>query len=60
MISKDVLDAQVLLELPTRELMSLTAANGAGLGSRLGDIIQLFLLPILPVRDPIPFAAPFA
>jgi hypothetical protein len=60
MISQAVLDAQVLLELPARELMSLTTMNGAGIGARLGDIIQLFLLPLLPIRDPVPFAAPFA
>ncbi len=53
MLARDVLDAQVTLELPTRELLAAILAGGAGHSSRLGDILQLFLLRFLPEAEPI-------
>ena len=59
MISHAVLDAQVAVELPARELMSMVSFDG-GIGARLGDMIQVFLLPLLPTPTPLPFNVPFA
>jgi len=60
LLAQDLLDAQVSVELPKRELLSITLAGSSDVGSRLGDAIRLFLLPLVPPPPPVNAPVSFA